>query len=159
MQWRLLCKRTLARLERRESLAEAANARFIETGADMTCELELIAVPVAEQQRTERVSRSLTLGVSAYDELRASHRLDLLPRGGAAPGLIGAVLALRHDALEPAIERRRVHGLGVVRRMDELEMRSGQQALRQVAVPIDIRVLPQVDTGEVEQVEAHEHHR
>ena len=125
----------------------------------MTCELELIAVPVAQQQRTQRVSRSLTLGVPAYYELRASHRLDLLPRRGTAPGLIGAVLALRDDALEPAFERGRVHGLGVARRMHELQVRSGQQALRQIAVPIDIRVLPQVDTGEVEQVEAHEHHR
>ena len=43
--------------------------------------------------------------------------------------------------------------------MHQLKVWAGQQALRQIPSAIDIRVLPQVDTGEVQQVEAHEYHR
>ncbi len=125
----------------------------------MTGEVQLAAAPVAEQQRAERFARALPFRVAADDELRRLRRLDLEPRVGALAGLIRAVLALGDDAFEAAGERGSVELLCIVGRVHQLQMRCGQQALRQIATPIDVRRTAQVDAREMQQVEAQHHDR
>ena len=80
-------------------------------------------------------------GVAADDELRARAALILSHAAERRPGSYAAVLALRDDALEAA--RRAPRRTALRRRPDactSCTMRRRQQALREIAAPIDIGV-------------------
>src|SRR2546429_1403729 len=120
---------------------------------------QLIAAPVAEQQRAQGFARPLALRVAAHDELRRAGCLDLAPGRRALSWLVNAVLTLGDDALEATVDCRSVQFLGVVRRMRELDVLREQQTLRQIPPPIDVRRSAQIETGEMQQVETHQHNR
>src|SRR5579863_3055286 len=42
--------------------------------------------------------------------------------------------------------------------MHKLQVRRGQQALRQIATPVEVRRATQIEAREMQQVEAHQHH-
>ena len=115
--------------------------------------------PVADEDRAERRARALALRVAADDEVRALRRLHLHPRRRAPAGLVAAFLALRDHAFEAARERRGLQRGAVLRRMHELDARSRQQALREIAAAIPVRRPGEIDAGEIRHVEAVEDDR
>ena len=123
----------------------------------MRGEAQLPALPVAHQQRAERRARALALRIAADDEVGAVGRLHLQPRAGALARFVEAVLALADHAFEAARHRRLVQGEAVLLGVHQLHQRRRQQALREVAPPVRVRRLAQVDAGEMQQVEAVEH--
>src|SRR5438128_2614925 len=98
--------------------------------------MEPAFVPVAEQQRAERLTRALALRITADDKVGALCRLHLEPAGRALAGVIAAVLALADHALEAARERRMVQRDAVFRRVHQLHERRRQKALREIPAPI-----------------------
>ncbi len=82
---------------------------------------------------------------------------DFEPRGGALAGLIDPVLALGDDAFEAPLECRGIQRFCILRRVHELDASGGQEALSEIAAPINVRRTPQIEAGKMQKVEAHEH--
>ena len=113
----------------------------------------LAALPVADEDGAERDPRPLAARVAADDEIGALRRLHLHPRRRPPAGLVAALLALAHHALEPARERRGLQRPAVVRGVHERHARRGQKALREVAAAIPVRRIAQVDAREIQEIE------
>src|ERR1041384_1044033 len=120
---------------------------------------QVAVVPIADENRTERGARPLPRGVAADHQLRALRRLDLAPGARALARLLAAVLALADAPFESARHRRSMQRHAVVRGVHELHQRRGKQALCEVAAPLGVGELAQVDAFEVDQVEAVENAR
>ena len=118
-----------------------------------------LLVPVTDQQRAERSARALAFRIAADDEIGGRGRLDLEPRRRATAGFVTAFLALADHALEAARERRGAERDPVIGNVHELDVRGWQQALGEIATPIAIARIAQIDTGEVQQIEAVEDDR
>ncbi len=117
----------------------------------------LVAIP--HENGAERGAGALALRESADDEVGRLHGLHLDPRGRALSGLVAARLALADHAFEAARDGRLMERHAVVGGVHELHVRGGQQALREIAVPVGVDGATQVDAGEVGQVEAEEDDR
>ena len=109
-----------ALLEPAQPSAEHLEGGLGEAGADAArVDEAAVAIVHAQQQRAELGAGALRIGVAADHELLPRHALDLQPCL-PAPGGVGRVLPLRHDALEahaagPLVDlrARRVEVLGV----------------------------------------------
>src|SRR4029079_5298709 len=87
----LLDERRRLALQRLAVFLHLLQRKIFEAGADVRGIVHLLLlVPIAEQQRAERLARTLAAGVTADDEVRTLHRLDLQPRPrGLGPLLTG----------------------------------------------------------------------
>ncbi len=157
-QLRLLLEWTGFSRERLQSGADVLECPVVEAGADVGGILELPAAPIAHQQCAQRRARSFSARVSADHEIPGERRLDLQPVRRTAAGFVAAVLALADDAFETARQRGLVQGDAVVGRVHQAHQRRRQQALREIAPPVAVGPLPQIDAAEIEQIEAVEHH-
>src|SRR5215470_9615762 len=88
-----LRKRRLVDGDRVEAPSQIEQEFGIEACADFSCEDEVVAVPVADQQRAETDARALRIGEPADDELLRGLDLHL------QPVLRAAVLVRRAAAL------------------------------------------------------------
>src|SRR5205085_10933533 len=118
-----------------------------------------LALPVAEEQGAQGVARALAARVAADQELAGLRVFDLEPGARAPARLVAAVEALGEDPLETVGDRGGIELLGVARGVHQLQVPGGQQALREVAPPVAIGRLAEVEPGKMEQIEADEHHR
>src|SRR5262249_61972374 len=87
VEWRRFRERRLGALQRLEPLLQVRERRVVEAATDVTRVLELALVPVAEQQRAERLARALPLRVAPRAQLARLLPPDLLPPppAGAPP--------------------------------------------------------------------------
>src|SRR5246127_5443672 len=159
MQRHLLGERRILALERRGALEESRDRLRVEPRADVPGVAQRLALEITEQQRAERVARPLTAGQAANRELRRLCRLDLEPRARALAGLVGRVDALGDHALEAVADGHAVELRSVVRAMHQLQVSRREQALREIAAAREVGRAAQVESREVQQVEAYEHHR
>src|SRR5207245_11456141 len=113
--------------------------------------------PITEEQRSERRARALPLRVPPDHEVCAVRGLDLEPRGGALACLINAVLALARAALQPGRHRGRVQGHAIFHGVHKLYPGRWQEALRQITAAVGVGCPAQVDSAEIQEVEAVEH--
>src|SRR5205823_6670213 len=90
-----------------------------EARADMRGIAKLAAVPITDEQRTQRRACTFALRVAADHEVRGVRRLDLEPRARALAGLVAAVLALADHAFQAARLRGGQQLDAVLRRMHE----------------------------------------
>src|SRR5215813_9593140 len=158
MQRRPLLEGRIGALELRAALEESGDARLIEPRADVTCIAQRLALAVAEQQRSEWLARAVTARVAADEEFARLNRLQFQPVARASSLPVGTALALGDDALEAMLECGGIELLGVIGSMHQLQVRSRQQALREVATAVGVGCGAQVESREVQQIEAHQHH-
>src|SRR5579871_3381482 len=116
-------------------------------------------LPVAEEKRAEPLALARAARVAADHELRGLERFELEPRFRALAGLVETVEPLGDDSLEALLERGVIELLGIARRVHQLQMWRRREALRQVAVAITVGCATQVEPGDMQQVEAHQHRR
>ena len=159
MQRRRIGERRGPAFELRGALEQGADDFIVEPGADVSGVTQRLALPVAEQQRAQRLARAAAACVAADQKLGRLRRLDFEPGARAPARLVGAVEALGHDALEPVTQGRGEQLLGVLGKMHQLQVLRGQQTLRQVAAPIAVGRGAQVEARKVQQIEAYQHHR
>ncbi len=159
IELRRIRKGTGGALQGRELARHLCERALIEPRAHVRRIAQRLLVPVTDQQRAERSARALAFRVAADDEIGGRGRLDLEPRRRATAGLVTAFLALADHALEAARERRGAERDPVIGNVHELDVRGWQQALGEIATPIAIARIAQIDTGEVQQIEAVEDDR
>ena len=159
MQGRRLGERRVALLELRGALEQRLDDLVVETRTHVPGIAQGLAFPVAEEQGAQGVARALAARVAADQELAGLRVFDLEPGARAPARLVAAVEALGEDPLETVGDRGGIELLGVARGMHQLQVPGGQQALREVAPPVAIGRLAEVEPGKMEQIEADEHHR
>jgi hypothetical protein len=121
-----------------EAFEQRLDRGCIEARTRLAHAMQLVVLPIAQNQRAQRLAAILAAGVAADDELGSVHRLELEPGPGAFPRLIDAVLALAHHPFEATLECHSVEFFGLARDMHQLQMRRRQQALREIATPLGI---------------------
>src|SRR6185369_10257762 len=150
----LLAEGARVRAKRPQLCFDQRDGFVVEAGADVRSVSQAPVVPVADQDGAERSARALARRIAADHELGALRRLDLEPRARALPRLVAAVLALADHTLEAARHRGLVQRHAILGGVHELHERRRQQALREVAAAVGVLELAQVDTLEVDEVEA-----
>src|SRR5437763_14018360 len=87
MQLRLLGEWRGIAAQRLEPLSRLGERRVIESRADMRGVAQLLATPIAQEQRAERGARAFAARIAAHDEIPALRRLGLEPCGRGLAGL------------------------------------------------------------------------
>src|ERR1700674_256239 len=159
MQLRLGRERTLGRCQRIQSPANVCEHLVVEPGANVTRVVQAgpLFVPVSQDERPEfGTPTSLAAGKATDHQFRCPHGFDLEPRGGPIAGCIRAVALLRDDSLKTRVDRRMVERKSIARRMYRFYVRHGKEALVQVAPPVFVRAIAQVQSqgmGNIEGIE------
>ena len=110
-----------------ELRAQVEQQLGVEAGADLAGKDEVVALEVADEQRTETDARALRIGEAADDQLLARLALHLEPVRRAAM-LVGRVAPLGDDAF-PALRAGALPRLVIVERGDASQRRLAAAAL------------------------------
>ena len=143
-------------LERLELPREPVEVGRVEAGADLAGIDQLAVLERAEQQRGERLALHVGAAIAADHEFLAAQAFDLEPVL-AAPGDVGPVGPLRHDAFEPRraglreeLGPRALHVIGID---EKVRYALRRHQLGELRAPFLQRLLAPVLAVEGEQIE------
>src|SRR5215472_14083079 len=141
--------------------AQSAQHRLGEPGSHLSCIHEAVAGVVADQDGTRQPpAPPLPFDPAADHELLPEAVLHLQPGAAATAGLVPAVEALRHHALE-AVLQARLHRRGPVTHLlwRRLPVGTLQAERPELAPPGRVRLADKEPAVEVDDVEDHVHDR